>query len=240
MNLQETVLIQLRDLILRGEFGPGQRLAEQQLAERLGASRTPVRAALVTLEQEGLVEANETGKFLVRQFTPREVADAIAVRGHLEGMAARLVAEHGVSRQLQLDLQACLDGGDSALAANPLTYESYADYAAMNDRFHALVLEACGNRALQRAVALNDKLPFAPASAMLPMQGTVTLDRDWMLYAHRQHHMLFAALKAGEGARAQALAIEHTEVAQMNLRMALERRAETEQVLPAIRLVVGR
>jgi len=72
------------------------------------------------------------------------------------------------------------------------------------------------------------------------MQGTVTLDRDWMLYAHRQHHMLFAALKAGEGARAQALAVEHTEVAQMNLRMALERRAETEQVLPAIRLVVGR
>jgi GntR family transcriptional regulator of vanillate catabolism len=240
MNLQETVLIQLRDLILRGEFEPGQRLAEQQLAERLGASRTPVRAALVTLEQEGLVEANETGKFLVRQFTPREVADAIAVRGHLEGMAARLVAEHGVSRQLQAELQACLDDGDSALAANPLDYESYAAYAVVNDRFHALVLEASGNRALQRAVALNDKLPFAPASAMLPMQGTVTLDRDWMLYAHRQHHMLFAALKAGEGARAQALAVEHTEVALMNLRMALERRAETEQVLPAIRLVVGR
>ena len=239
MNLQETVLIQLRDLILRGEFEPGQRLAEQQLAERLGASRTPVRAALVTLEQEGLVEANDTGKFLVRQFTPREVADAIAVRGQLEGMAARLVAEHGVSRQLQGDLQACLDEGDLALAANPLGYESYAAYAVVNDRFHGLVLEACGNRALQRAVAINDKLPFAPASAMLPMQGSVALDRDWMLYAHRQHHMLFAALKAGEGARAQALAIEHTEVAQMNMRMALERRAETERVLPAIRLVVG-
>lgn len=238
--MQETVLIQLRDLILRGEFEPGQRLAEQQLAERLGASRTPVRAALVTLEQEGLVEANDTGKFLVRQFTPREVADAIAVRGQLEGMAARLVAEHGVSRQLQGDLQACLKEGDLALAANPLNFESYAAYAVVNDRFHALVLEACGNRALQRAVALNDKLPFAPASAMLPMQGSVALDRDWMLYAHRQHHMLFAALQAGEGARAQALAIEHTEVAQMNLRMALERRAETERVLPAIRLVVGR
>ena len=110
----------------------------------------------------------------------------------------------------------------------------------MNDRFHALILDACGNRALQRAVALNDQLPFAPASAMLPMQGAVTPDRDWMLYAHRQHHMLVAALKAGEGARAQALATEHTEVAQMNLRMALERRSETERVMPAIRLVVGR
>ncbi|MDP2065533.1 MAG: GntR family transcriptional regulator [Burkholderiaceae bacterium] len=239
MSLQETVLMQLRDLVLRGEFEPGQRLAEQQLAERLGASRTPVRAALVTLEQEGLVQANDTGGFIVRQFTPREVTDAIAVRGHLEGMAARLVAEHGVSRQLQGDLRTCLDDGDRLLAANPLTLESYAAYAAMNDRFHALVLEACGNRALQRAVALNDKLPFAPASAMLPMQGTVTLDRDWMLYAHRQHHMLFDALQRGEGARAQALAAEHTEVAQMNMRLALERRAESERVMPGIRLVVG-
>jgi GntR family transcriptional regulator of vanillate catabolism len=240
MSLQETVLMQLRDLILRGEFEPGQRLAEQQLAERLGASRTPVRAALATLEQECLVQVNETGGYLVRQFTPREVADAIAVRGHLEGMAARLVAEHGVSRRLQLDLQDCLDEGDRLLAPAILSIESYAAYAAMNDRFHAAILEASGNSALQRAVALNDRLPFAPASAMLPMQGSMALDRDWMLYAHRQHHMLVDALKRGESARAQALALEHTEVAQINMRMALERRGESEQVLPAIRLVVGR
>jgi GntR family transcriptional regulator of vanillate catabolism len=239
MNLQETVLIQLRDLILRGDFEPGQRLAEQQLAERLGASRTPVRAALATLEQEGLVQVNDTVGYVARPFTAQEVRDAIAVRGHLEGMAARLVAEHGVSRQLQGDLQACLDEGDRLLAANPLTLESYAAYASMNDRFHELILVASGNRALQRAVALNNRLPFAPASAMLPMQGSVTLDRDWMLYAHRQHHMLVEAMKRGEGARAQALATEHTEVAQENMRLALERRAESEQVMPGIRLVVG-
>jgi GntR family transcriptional regulator of vanillate catabolism len=239
MNLQETVLMQLRDLVLRGEFPPGGRLAEQQLAERLGASRTPVRAALVTLEQEGLVEANGTGGYLVRRFTMREVIDAIAVRGHLEGMAARLVAEHGLSRQLRLDLQACLDEGDRLLRADPLGYDDYAAYAAMNDRFHRLVVEASGNRALQRALALNDKLPFAAASAMLPMQSSLAEDRDWMKYAHRQHHMLFQALADGTGARAQALAEEHTEVAQMNMRMAVERRSDTEKLLPGMRLVVG-
>lgn len=240
MSLQETVLMQLRDLILSGEFEPGRRLAEQQLAERLGASRTPVRAALVTLEQEGLVETNETGGYLMRQFTSREVADAIVVRGHLEGLAARLVAEHGLTRQLALDLEGCLAEGDAALAPHPLTVQDYARYAAMNDRFHSLILEASGNRALQRAVHLNDKLPFAPASAMLPMQGALEIDRDWMLYAHRQHHMLFDALKRGEGARAQGLAEEHTQVAQMNLRQALERRSESERVMPAMRLVVGK
>lgn len=240
MNLQDKVLMQLRDLILSGEVAPGARLAEQQLAQRLHASRTPVRAALVTLEQEGLVEANDTVGYVVRRFTAQEVSDAIAVRGHLEGMAARLVAEHGVNRQLSQALQACLDEGDAALQAHPLTVEDYARYAAMNDRFHGLVLEASGNLALQRAIALNNRLPFAPASAMLPMQGKLEMDRDWMLYAHRQHHMLFDALQRGQGERAQALAAEHTEVAQYNLRQALQRRDESEQVLPAIRLVLGR
>ncbi|MFO1330812.1 MAG: GntR family transcriptional regulator [Rubrivivax sp.] len=240
MSLQDKVLMQLRDLILRGDFLPGARLAEQQLASRLNASRTPVRAALVTLEQEGLVEAHGTVGYVVRQFTAQEVADAIAVRGHLEGMAARLVAEHGLTRQLALELRSCLDEGDAALSPNPLAVEDYARYAAMNDRFHGLILQACGNKALQRAVALNDKLPFAPASAMLPMQGHLDRDRDWMLYAHRQHHMLVDALQRGQGERAQALAVEHTEVAQTNLRLALQRRTDTEKVLPAIRLVVGR
>lgn len=238
--MQETVLLQLRECIMRGEFEPGRRLAEQQIAELLGSSRTPVRAALVTLEQEGLVTANDTGGFVVRQFSVREVTDAIAVRGHLEGLAARLVAEHGISRQVALDLQSCLIEGDVALAPNPLSMDDYARYVSMNDRFHGLILEASGNRALQRALAMNDKLPFASASAMLPMQGSVVNDRDWMLYAHRQHHMLLDAMRRGEGARAQALAQEHTEVAQMNMRQALDRLSDAKQLMPAMRLVVGR
>lgn len=239
MNIHNTVLMQLRDLILRGEFAPGLRLTEKFLAERLNASRTPVRAALISLEQEGLVEPKDTVGYVVRQFTVQEVADVIAVRGHLEGMAARLVAEHGLSRQLARELQSCLDEGDSVVAANSLRVEEYARYAAMNDRFHGLLVEACGNRALQRAIALNNKLPFAPASALLPMQGSFALDRGSMTYAHRQHHMLFDALARGEGARAQALAVEHTEVARLNLQQALEHGGETEHALPAIRLVVG-
>ncbi len=239
MNVHDKVLMQMRDLILRGELAPGSRLTELHLAERLHASRTPVRAALISLEQEGLVEANGTVGYVVRRFTVQEVADTIAVRGQLEGMAARLVAEHGLSRQLARELRSCLDEGDSVVAANSLMVESYERYAAMNDRFHGLLVEACGNRALQRAIALNNKLPFAPASALLPMQGAFALDRDSMIYAHRQHHMLFDALERGEGARAQALAVEHTEVARHNLQQALEHRDETEQVLPAIRLVMG-
>ena len=239
MNRQDTVLMQLRDLILKGEFAPGHKLAEQQLAERMGASRTPVRGALMALEQEGLIEANEVGKYAVRQFTAQEIIDAIQVRGHLEGMAARIVAEHGVTRQLDTELQACLNMGDQLLVKKTLSLQDYAAYAQMNDRLHDAILQASGNRALQRALALNDKLPFAQASAMLPMQGAAGLDRDWMLYAHKQHHMLVAALRRGESARAQHLATEHIEVALDNLRNALDKREQMSEVAPAIRLVVG-
>lgn len=239
MNRQDTVLMQLRDLVLKGEFPPGHKLAEQQLAERMGASRTPVRGALLSLEQEGLIEANETGKYVVRQFTAQEIMDAIQVRGHLEGMAARIVAEHGVSRQLACELQSCLRVGDALLEKKTLSIKDYAAYAQMNDRLHDAILQACGNRALQRALALNDKLPFAQASAMLPMQGAAGLDRDWMLYAHKQHHMLVDAMQRGESARAQNLATEHIEVALNNLRTALEMREQMVDVVPAIRLVAA-
>lgn len=239
MNRQDTVLMQLRDLILKGEFAPGHKLAEQQLAERMGASRTPVRGALMALEQEGLIEANEVGKYAVRQFTAQEIMDAIQVRGQLEGMAARIVAEHGVSRQLEAQLQACLRSGDQLFEKKTLSLKDYAAYAEMNNRLHEAIVQACGNRALQRALTLNDKLPFAQASAMLPMQGAVGLDRDWMLYAHKQHHMLVDALRRGESTRAQHIATEHIEVALNNLRTALEMREQMSEVAPAIRLVVG-
>src|SRR3712207_5908365 len=80
-STQSRVLVQLRDLILKGGFAPGERLAEIPLAERLGASRTPVKLALATLEHEGLIESSPGGGYQMRRFTAREVSDAILVRG---------------------------------------------------------------------------------------------------------------------------------------------------------------
>ena len=238
-SLHARVLVQLRDLILAGQFAPGERMAEIPLAERLDASRTPVRSALATLANEGLVEASPAGGYMARRFTPREVADAIAVRGVLEGMAARVVAEHGVSRQLALDLQSCLEHGDRVLGRAKLDYDGYAAYIAMNDRFHALIVDAAGNDALKSALDTNSHLPFAPPSAMLPMQASVKDGVPLLVYAHRQHHMLVAALKAGQGARAQALGEEHTQVALINLQHALDRPDESAMSFPAMRLVTG-
>ena len=83
----------LREWILAGELPSGTRIAELALVERLGMSRTPIRAALMHLKQEGLLEPLPHGGYAVRTFSEREVADAIELRGTLEGLAARLAAE---------------------------------------------------------------------------------------------------------------------------------------------------
>src|SRR5918998_2414136 len=85
----------LRDLLVEGKLRPGERVSELQMVERLGVSRTPVRSALVRLEEEGLLEAIPSGGFAVRAFSEREVFDAIELRGTLEGLAARLSPERG-------------------------------------------------------------------------------------------------------------------------------------------------
>ncbi len=102
--------LRLRELILGGELAPGARIPELALVERLGVSRTPVRAALVRLAEEGLLEALPGGGFAVRDFSETDICDAIELRGTLEGLAARLAAERGVGAVVLAGFRDCLFG----------------------------------------------------------------------------------------------------------------------------------
>ncbi|MDR1967350.1 MAG: GntR family transcriptional regulator [Burkholderiaceae bacterium] len=238
---QSRVLVRLRDMILKGVFVPGERLAEIPLAEKLGASRTPVRLALASLEHEGLIEPSPGGGYQMRRFTSRQIADAIRVRGVIEGFAARLLAEDGAPRQLIRELRDCLADGDKAVDKAAMEMDDYAAYVEMNDRFHRLIMDGCGNAALQRVMELIDSQPFASPSAMLPMQSSMQAEgHQWMRHAHRTHHAIVQAIERGQGARAQALGEEHVEIARMNLDHALERPELAAELMPGIRLVSGK
>jgi len=231
------VLVQLRDLILRGEFGPGERLAEIPLAERLGASRSPVRAALSELEREGLVETSHSYGYVMRRITASEIDDAIAVRGDLEGMAARLVAERGLTRQQSAELQACLVEGDKIVARSTSEIDDYIAYAQMNDRFHQIISNACENRPLIRALEMVSSLPFAAASALVP-SSSIDAGKRWLLIANFQHHCLVEAIENGNGTWAQAAAEEHVNISRQHLRYALERIESTSKYMPSLKLIV--
>lgn len=229
------IVVVLRDMIMKGDFSAGERLVEATLSARLEASRTPVRSALLTLEQQGLVERAKGGGYVVRSYTAREIAEAISVHGYLEGMAARLLAEQGLSRNISDQLQECLDVGDKAVSIEKMDMESVAAYLSNNVRFHQLIIDAADNNVLKQTMGFLDRIPFAAAGGMLPFLPSLPDSDDAMRFAQRQHHLLVEALRKGQGTRAQALAEEHRQIALFNLAHATQHAQHDADVLPVLR-----
>lgn len=127
--------------------------------------------------------------------------------------------------------------GDRALAKFELDLDDYAADTDMNNRLHKLVVEASGNAKLFRTIAMNNRLPFAAASAMSPMQSAIEEGRQWLFMTHQQHHSLVQAMERGEGTCAQSLATKHVQIAQRNLTYALERPEVYMKLAPALQLV---
>lgn len=214
---QVSVTVRLREMILDGTFEAGEHIREAQLAKTLGVSRTPVRLALGILEHEGLVSSQKNRGFTVRGFSLGDIGDAIGVRGTLEGMAARLVAESGLARHTAAALHDCLEAGDALLGKGRIEEDKAQEYEAMNIRFHDAIVEAAGNRALANALSLNDKVPFAGAGAVAFRDARLMLRQ--FVTGHGQHHAIVEAIEAGEGARAEALMREHALIARKSLNL---------------------
>lgn len=222
ISQQERVLIQVREMLLRGKFVAGMRLAEMTLAAQLGVSRTPVKLALTRLEEEGLVQALPSGGYAARSLTTQNLRDGIVLRAALEALAARLLAEQGMSWAVQRKFEDLLRRGDALLSApvtadSEIDYDTYVAYGAMNDEFHILMLESCGNEAVMRAWTLNNRMPSASPSATLPLHESSAEALSFLQGMHRQHHTLVHAMSTRQGMRAYGVAHEHAEVAVVTL-----------------------
>ena len=205
----QRVLVTLRRMISTGELAAGERLVEIPLAARLGVSRMPVRMAFRELEQEGLLVRVGVRGYTVRAVSAAEIAGAVEVRGVLEGLAARLLAERGASKATMAELIACLADGDALLAKGRLEEADAPGYLDMNIRFHAAIIEAAGNIAIHEALARNNHLPFASVKALAIDRNDLITEYRRLNYAHMQHHAIVEAIAAGQGARVEALMREH-------------------------------
>ena len=237
MNRQQTrALVRIREMILRGELSAGERVAEAPLAERLGISRMPVRQALPVLAQEGLLAEHETRGYVVRGFSTADILDAIELRGVLEGLAARRVAEHGASQALIDGLRECLDAGDRLLAKGRFVETDEALYADMNVRFHRLIVREAASSIIQQALERNARIPFAGPQALAFDKARLNQAYEAMSYAHRQHHYIVSALERGEGSRVEALMREHTNPVKENLNLAQS--SDAQEARPRLSLVL--
>lgn len=223
----------LRELILAGEVTPGARITELWAVDRLGMSRTPVRAALMRLQDEGLLDAVPSGGYCVRSFSSAEIFDAIEVRGTLEGMAARLAAERGVARPLIAELNECVDAIDALLASPKMGEGKFARYVEINERFHRLLASACNSRVVERQLAKAMALPFASPSGFVEVQSVAHDAYQVLVVAQAQHRAVLDAIERREGARAEALMREHSRIAQRNLENALKSQAARSRLFGA-------
>ena len=126
-------------------------------SELLGVSRTPVRSALMRLEQEGLLEALPNGGYAVRTFSERDVSDAIELRGTLEGLAARLAAERGAPPVVLREARACLQRIDELLREPALDDAAFSRYVAFNEQFHRAAVRDGGQPADRAAAGARDQ-----------------------------------------------------------------------------------
>lgn len=214
-------LLGVRDLVLGGDVTPGQRLSEIVLAERLNISRTPLRAALARLEQEGLLEQIPSGGYAVRGFTLTDITDAIELRGVLEGTAARLAAERGVAPAKMKAIKGLIVELDKCFRDRPEDM-LFDEYVELNAEFHTMLAGLSGSETMRREVERAAQLPFASPSAFLEKQEDILAFRSSLIHAQHQHRDIVEAIEMREGARAEALAREHARLARRNLEFVID------------------
>lgn len=203
LTRSRVVADRVRERILSGEYQPGMHLQEIPLATAMDASRTPIRAALMELEKEGLLSYVPKRGYEVRRFDGADIADMYSVRAVLEAHAASQCAMQPERAPLLAKLQDCLRIGDAILARRRLLPADLAPYREMNHRFHEAILQHSGSRATMAFVGQMRQIPL--------LSDRIVLWHDFRLIdrSHDDHHRICDAVAAGDGGRAGAIVREH-------------------------------
>ena len=188
----------LRAAIRDGTLAPGARLTEADLAQRFGVSRTPIRHAIARLEAEGLLTHEARRGLTVTRPDHGQVVELYVMREILEGAAARLAAQHASDMELAAMAE--------LVAGEPAHFADARHLAALNQRLHGMLYLAAHNRYLLRSLE-----QLSATMALLPSLLTVA---GRAAGAHAEHGVLIAALRARDGAAAEAAARAHARAAQ--------------------------
>ena len=213
MSSGQQVLIKLRKMIIAGELEGGSRIAEIPTAEMLGVSRQPVRMAFRLLEQEGLLIKNPTRGYIVREISDALIQDALEVRGVLEGLAAKTLAEKGINEEQKKTLRHCIEQTEKLFEGKTeFGDDELEKYHHFNVIFHDTIIQGAGNIALMQALAKNNQLPMASAQALTYDQSRALSEYRRLHYAHLQHCSIYDALVQHQAGRAESLMREHSAV----------------------------
>jgi DNA-binding GntR family transcriptional regulator len=202
-SLRSRIVNAVRDAIVRGEFKPGEKVPEHELAQQLGVSRTPIREALRILEYQGLVETRPKRGTFIAGMRHEDAHDGLAVRTTLEEMAiSQAIERHDEKAWEDVcdELQGMLDAmRDAVSRMDPVALTQ------LDINWHAALVESAGNRYLSHAW-------WTVGSPMLiwsPERDRYPLARDDWVVALEKHERLLAVLRTRDEAACSAAIREH-------------------------------
>jgi len=178
---------QLRQLIFDGDLEPGMRLAEEDLSQRFGVSRTPLREALKLLSSEGLVTIEPNRGATVTELSTAELAEMFPVMGVLEALAGELAAVHATNEDL-IALRALHDE-----IVEHYDRRDLKSYFAANQWFHERLLEATHNETLRKHY-------HQLAGRVRRARYRANLSSKRWAQSVREHEQIIALLEARDGA----------------------------------------
>lgn len=229
-TLVDEVVRVLEERIVRGEISPGERLIEEDVAAEFRVSRPPVREAFRLLQRDGLVEIAPRRGARVASATPTDIGEIYACRIALEGMAARLAAQH-IDKAELAELRGILGRMRAAQGSGKLD-----QYFALNVEFHEFVGAVSGNARLRELLAQLGKQVLRMRHTSLSLPGR-------MKYSYELHRRIVAAFEKRDAAAAEDLTRkligEAGAALVTHLRIA-DQRGETERMEESAQAKAGR
>ena len=192
----EQTIAAMRERIRDGRYAQGQRLVVAEVTRALGVSAGPVREAIRRLTGEGLVEIEPHRGASVRAFRSRDIREIFQLREVIEGLAARLAAEHIGAGEGRAALEASVAEMRRVLAEDGRGYIEY------NHDFHELIYRLAGN----------DRVRETAAQLTLPiyqLRYHHLMDRSYARTSAAEHELIAEAIMEGDGPRAERMMRNH-------------------------------
>jgi DNA-binding GntR family transcriptional regulator len=210
-SLEEQVTATLEEEILTGKLAAGTALTEQSLSTRLGVSRTPIRAALHTIAEEGLIDLVPNRGAVVIGVTREDLVDIYNIRMRLEGLASATAARR-ISEDDLTKLRESVELAEFYIQKNDTEHLKELDTA-----FHSIIYRASGNRMLCKTLSELHRNITSYRKLSLAVPGRLEK-------SVREHREILEAIEAGDAEMADRLTSAHIAAALDNMLAATERK----------------
>lgn len=191
-DLSRPIYLKIKEMILAGELKQGEKIVQEKIAESLGVSRTPLRKALLTLENEYLVESIPRRGMYIKSWDEKEIIDIYICREAIEGMAARLLAMQK-NQEVNEKLEACFS---SFSLHEKIDLDAYAK---ADEIFHSLLIKLTDNSPLDKIYF------FGEIHSKIISRGLVRAPEETL----EEHSKIITAIKQGNADEAEQYAREH-------------------------------